>query len=255
MTNSAAIEDAPAAPVDLSRYELPQHAQHSLARIGVTVRGNPSFPANAFGASNGKYLTTLMQRIDAPIASRWVSIALRRALQSRINTPKGIHGADFAAERAWLLLRMGESIAARAVVQDVDVGNYTPGLFRVGMQSALASADPAAMCAIAEPGAKRMRERGWAFAQAMCLGLAGDPSKAGQTFDRAVAGRPSIDTLLAEKVMGMGAQGRRAVTIEWEGVNTLTAWRWGLATATGVEVPAELYREAGPQVLSWLALS
>ena len=255
MTNSAAIEDQPAAPVDLTKFELPKHAQHTLARIGVNVRGNPAFPANAFGASNGKYLATLMRRIDAPIASRWVSIALRRALQSPINTPKGYNGADFAAERAWLLLRMGESIAARAVIQDVDVENYTPWLLRVGMQSALANADPAAMCAIAEPGAKQLPERGWAFAKAMCAGLAGDPSRAGQIFDQAQGGRQSIDTLVAEKVMGTGAQGRRAVTIEWDGVTTLTAWRWGLATATGVDVPAELYRNAGPQVTSWLALA
>ncbi|MCW3849549.1 hypothetical protein OF829_20115 [Sphingomonas sp. LB-2] len=255
MTNTAAIEDQPTAPVDLSKYELPEQARHGLGRIGISVLGNPAFPANAFGASNGKYLATMMRRIDAPIASRWVSIALRRALQSRINTPKSYDGADFAAERAWLLLRMGESIAARGVVQDVDVENYTPLMFEVAMQSALASADPGALCGIAEPGSKRLPERGWAFAKAMCAGLAGDPSRAGQLFDQAAGGRQNIDTLVAEKVMGAGAQGRRAVTIEWDGVTTLTAWRWGLATATGVEVPAELYRSAGPQVTSWLALA
>ena len=34
--------------------------------------------------------------------------------------------------------------------------------------------------------------------------------------------------------MGTGAQGHQAVTIEWDGVNQLTAWRYGLATAGGV---------------------
>jgi len=255
MANSAAEVEAPAAPVDLTKYELPAHAQHGLGRIGVNLLGNPSFPANAFGSAGGTYLTTLMRRVDAPVASRWVSIALRRALQSPIDTPRGFNGADFAAERAWLLLRMGESIAARDVVQDVDVENYTPRMFNVAMQSALASADPGALCGIADPGAKQMRERGWAFARAMCAGLAGDPSRAGQLFDQAAHGQSTIDTLVAEKVMGTGSQGRRAVTIEWDGVPTLTAWRWGLATATGVEVPGELYRTAGPQVLSWYALA
>lgn len=258
MSNSASAsssEDAPSTPVDLSKYELPKDAQHSLDRIGVNVMGNPSFPANAFGNAGGTYLATLMHRIDAPIASRWVSIALRRAIQSPINTPKGINGADFAAERAWLLLRMGESIAARAVVQDVDVENYTPLMYHVAMQSALASADPGALCAIAEPGARQFKQRGWAFAKAMCAGLAGDPSKAGQLFDQATHGHSNIDTLLAEKVMGTGSQGRRAVTIEWDSVANLTAWRWGLATATGVDIPAELYRTVQPQTLSWLALA
>jgi hypothetical protein len=45
------------------------------------------------------------------------------------------------------------------------------------------------------------------------------------------------------------------VTIEWAGVNQLTAWRWGLATATGEAVPDELYRTVGPQVRYWQALS
>jgi hypothetical protein len=61
--------------------------------------------------------------------------------------------------------------------------------------------------------------------------------------------------LLAQKVVGAGAQGRQAVTIEWNGVDQLTAWRFGLAMATGVTVPDELYATAGPQVRYWQALS
>ena len=97
----AAIEDAPRAPVDLSKYELPAHAQHSLARIGANVRGNPSFPANAFGASNGVYLTTLMQRIDAPIASRWASIALRRS-SAALPLPASPSASKFTARASWI---------------------------------------------------------------------------------------------------------------------------------------------------------
>ena len=44
----------------------------------------------------------------------------RRLLISRTNTPKGVNGADWTAERAWLLLRMGDSVSARHLIQEVD---------------------------------------------------------------------------------------------------------------------------------------
>lgn len=244
-------------PIDLSRYELPEFAQHSLDRIGVVAGGNTAFPANAFGDADGRWLQVLMRRMDAPIASRWASIVLRRALMSPLDTPAGINGADFAADRAWALVRMGEANAARAVIDDVDAGNYTTWLYQVAMQTALATGDPGALCPIAEQGARLIQQRGWALTRAMCMGLAGRPNEAGQLFNQARAGTsPSdIDNLLAEKVLGTGAQGRRAVTIEWNPVSQLTAWRWGLATATGVEVPAELYQTAGPQIRYWQALA
>ncbi|MDT8760967.1 hypothetical protein MZO42_19885 [Sphingomonas psychrotolerans] len=251
----AAAEQA--AAIDLSKYELPEFAKHSLDRVGVFAAGNAAFPADSFGETDGRFLQVLMRRMDAPIASRWASIVLRRALMSPLNTPAGVNGADFAADRAWTLLRMGEANAARAVIEDVDTDNYTTWLYQVAMQTALANGDPAALCPIADKGSEMIAQRGWALAQAMCAGLAGKPNEAGQLFSRARSGTsPSdIDNLLAEKVLGTGAQGRRAVTIEWNAVTQLSAWRWGLATATGVDVPAELYQSAGPQVRYWQALA
>ncbi|MEP9357491.1 hypothetical protein [Sphingomonas sp. KR3-1] len=258
LSNSAAAEEtAPATPVDLARYELPEFAKHSLARTGALAAGNTPFPAKAFGKADGRTLAVLMQRLAAPVASRWVSIALRRALMSPLDTPAHINGADFAAERAWLLLRMGEANAARAVVNDVDGDNYSTRLLQVAMQASLASADPGGLCGIADRGNQYVHQRGWALARAMCAGLAGKPNEAGQLLDQARGGTPvsDIDNLLAEKILGTGAQGRRAVTIEWGGITRLTAWRWGLATAAGEEVPLSLYATAGPQVRYWQALA
>jgi len=45
------------------------------------------------------------------------------------------------------------------------------------------------------------------------------------------------------------------VKIEWDGVDRLTAWRFGLATAANVDIPAELMQGAGRQVLAWQAMS
>ncbi|MES2986424.1 MAG: hypothetical protein V4808_00825 [Pseudomonadota bacterium] len=257
--NNSVADSAEAAigPVDLSRYELPEYARHSLDKVGVVALGNAPFPAKSMGAMDGRYVDSLLRRLKAPIASRWASIALRRALMSPLDTPKNINGADYAASRAWVLLMMGEANAARAVINDVDAENYTSWLYQVAMQSSLANGDPAGLCGIADEAAKSLSERGWGFARAMCAGLAGKPNEAGQLLDQARRGGAAgdIDALLAEKVLGSGAQGRRAVTVEWQGVPALTAWRFGLATATGQQIPAELYATAGPQVRYWQALS
>ncbi|WP_333962581.1 hypothetical protein [Sphingomonas aurantiaca] len=244
-------------PAVLARYEMPESARRSLATVGPVASREGGLETDAFGEADGHYVETLMRRLTAPLPSRWMSILLRRALVSRVDTPARINGADFAAERAWLLLRMGESVAARAVTQSVDTDNYTPKLYQVAMNTALATGDPAGFCPLV-PGAMRLAPaRGWTMAQAMCAGLSGNPAQATPLI--ATAKRRNVasgvDMLLAQKVVGAGAQGRQAVTIEWDGIDQLTAWRFGLAMATGVAVPDALYASAGPQVRYWQALS
>ncbi|WP_029622760.1 hypothetical protein [Sphingomonas elodea] len=253
--SNASVAAAPA--IDLSQYDLPKGMRRPLNRIGILAAGNAPFPADAFGDVAGATQVTLMRRLDAPIASRWVSIALRRALMSPIDTPRGIGGADYAAERAWLLLRMGEAGAARGLVSYVDIDDYTNALDRVAMQVALATGDPASVCPIVDDAAAAIPDRGWALAQAICAGLAGKPSEADQRLDAAAKGKPrnDLDTLLATKVVGMGADSRRAVTIDWVGVPSLSAWRFGMATAAGVDIPDNLFATVGPEFRYWQALS
>ena len=242
-------------PIDLAAYELPSFAKRSLDQVGTIGADSGGVAATAFANSDGPTVQRLMRTLDAPIPSRWLSIALRRVLASRIDTPRGVNGADFAAERAWLLLRMGEADVARAVVQSVDVENYTPKLFAVAMQAMLATGDPAGLCPLVEPAIRVSNENGWLFARSMCTALSGKgPAAIVQL--RAARRRTgnSIDALLAEKVVGAAAQAR-AVTIEWPGVDRLSAWRLGLSLATGVEVPEELLAQGGPQIAYWRATS
>ncbi|HEU5286542.1 MAG TPA: hypothetical protein VFU20_08575, partial [Sphingomicrobium sp.] len=42
-------------------------------------------------------------------------------------------------------------------------------------------------------------------------------------------------------------------TIEWEPVDRLNSWRFGLATATGMTLPDRLLRSASPQIRAWQA--
>src|SRR3546814_2180582 len=99
-----------------------------------------------------------MKATRAPVISRWASILLRRTLLSEVNTPANVNGADWAAERAWLLLRMGEADAARMLVQSVDTADFTPRMYAVAMQTYLATADPAGLCPLVAP-ALRVRDR------------------------------------------------------------------------------------------------
>lgn len=254
-TDDGALAATAIDPAMLARYEIPPFARRSLDVTGIAGPGDGGLVASAFGRADGRYLETLMGRLDAPIASRWLSIALRRALASRLLTPNGVNGADFAAERAWLLVRMGEPVVARAVVQSVDPPDFTPKLYEAALQSMLAAADPAGLCPHADRAAGMVPARAWTMAQAFCAGLAGYPEKAGDLLNdarrRGVAS--GIDLLLAEKVLGTGASGRQAVTIEWDGVDQLTAWRYGLATATGTEIPNALFGTVDPRVRLWQA--
>jgi len=211
----------------------------------------------AFGGTDGRTLSTLMRRLDAPLPSRWASMLLRRALLSNVPTPSGVSAPDWIAERAWLLLRMGEADPARMLVQIPGPGQYSPKLFEVAMQTSLALGDPAGLCPLVDPASAVSQETGWLLARAMCAALAGEPGTASAAIEQArrtrLGGQRTFDLLLAEKVAGAGLNGRRSITIEWDGVTQLNAWRYGLASATGVEVPAALFKTVGPQVQGWRA--
>lgn len=235
--------------------ELPPAARRSPDVVGPLGPSNSGLGADAFGAANGRFLSTLMRRLDAPIASRWASMLLRRALLSRVPTPSSIRAVDWVADRALLLLRMGEADGARMLVQGVDVDRYTPKMYAVAAQTALATADPAALCPLADAGAGLTDEPIWPVAQAICAGLSGDSATAGVMLDHARARHlgDTIDLELAEKVLGTGVGGRRVVALDWSGVDHLTAWRFGMAAAAAAPIPDELWSTVGPQVQAWRA--
>lgn len=251
---TATVTTVPVDPEILAEYEMPRFARRPLARIGVGAE--EGVRADAFGNADGRYVERLMRHTSAPLPSRWLSILLRRTLVSQIDTPAHVNGADFAAERAWLLLRMGESVSARAIVQGVDNADYTPKLYQVAMNASLAASDPSALCPLAAPGIAATGERGWMVAQAMCAALTNSgraPALLTALRRRRVAG--GIDLRLAQKVIGAGPRGGQSITIDWAGVDRLTPWRFGLATATGVALPSDLMQGVGRQVTMWQALS
>jgi hypothetical protein len=237
------------------KYDVPPTARRSLKAIGLFTDATGGFPSNAFGAMDGKFLSQLLQRTNGPLASRWGSIMARRLLASRTATPRNINGADWAAERGWLLLRMGDAVVARQLVQQVDADRYTERLYQVTMPVLLANADLSGMCPLAENGARVTSEGTWRMAQPICASLGGEQGRATALLNQARSRgwMKGTDYLLGEKAVGAGIQGRRSVKIEWENVQGFTTWRHGLGQATGVEPPQRLYDEAGRHVDGWVA--
>ena len=236
-------------------YRLASERRRSTRTIGVITPETGGFGEDAFGEQGGRYLTRLVAGFRMPLASRWGHILLRRALLDKVTSPANVDPADWTAARAWRLLRMGEADAARALVLEVDSGNYSPYLYDVAMQAHLATADPAGICPLVPGGARESDEPTWDVFRAICASLSGEQSRATQLLRTARRdGQASgIDYLLAEKLVGAGFEGRRAVRIDWDGVENFNAWRFGLGLATGVEPPANLFEDAGRHVQGWRA--
>ena len=246
--------DQSALPRPTNYFTIPEGSARPTDFVGPLGPGNYGLGENAFGARNGRLYQALMGQLDAPLPSRWTSILLRRALLSRLAVPPGVNPVDWVAERAALLLRMGEADAARMLVEAVDVEQYTPRMVEVAAQTALATADPAALCPLVGPARGWSSDPVWILADGMCAALEGEAARATALIDQArTATGTSVDLLLAEKVVGAGAETRRAVDIQWDGVGEINAWRFGLASAVGVEIPDRLIGSARPEIRAWLA--
>jgi len=234
--------------------ELPDFAKRDPSLVGPLPSSETGFQSSSWGGASGKFLSVLMRRTKAPLASRWAHILLRNSLLTQVPAPSDVHPVDWAAERAWLLLRMGEADGARMIVSGVDVADFTPKMYQVAMQSALANADPSALCPL-EDGLEKVERQVLPLVKAICASLSGGGEEAAADIEAARRrGRiGGIDLALADKVVGAGADTARAATIEWQSVDSLTAWRFGLATSTGLVPPQNLVDEASPQVRAWQA--
>lgn len=250
---AAEDEEEEEEPELVIRFDVPPAARRSLGAVGIITEVSGGFPADSFGALDGAFLSQVVERTSGPIASRWGTIMARRLLASRTNTPDGINGADWTAERAWLLLRMGDSVVARNLVQQVDGGDYTKRLHEVAMQAYLANGDLAGLCPLTDSGVRLVNNGRWKMTRAICASLAGEQGSATAFINQ---GRyqgwvRGVDYLLAEKAVGAGINGRRSVKIEWENVEGMNPWRFGLAAAVGLEPPAALFADTGRQVDGW----
>ncbi|AQA00804.1 hypothetical protein BWQ93_10820 [Sphingopyxis sp. QXT-31] len=238
------------------KYDLPPGARRLLTRIGPLTPETGGLAPDAFGV-RGQYAAALMRATRGPIASRWGSILLRRSLASAIDTPATINGADLAADRAGLLLRMGEANVARTIVQSVDYDRASPRLVQIAQQVFLANADPAGLCPYVPGGLAHGDQHSWRLAAGICAGLSGEAGPASWAMSRVRSSGKvaAFDILLAERVLGASIAGGRSITIQWDKVDRLTSWRFGMATATATPIPAELRNSETPAMRAWTVLA
>lgn len=229
------------------KSDIPPAGQRSLNVVGVIDEREGGFPAVSTHYLNGQFVEGIVTKMRGRFVSRWGHILTRRALASRLATPVGMNGADWAAIRAQLLLRMGEAEAARAVVQSVDSGNFTRSLEDAAMASFVATADPVGLCPITALTAAGRAGWDWDLVRAICSSFSDEGSTSMAQLDKALrrGNGSKIDILLAQKFAGAATNARRAVKIEWEDVDALTPWSIGMSFATGLEPPENLRSKSG----------
>jgi len=224
------------------KSDIPASARRAMQRVGVLDITEGGLSPDQLTGQPASLVAAALDGNRGLLVSRWGHILLRRALISRMDAPVGMNPADFAAMRAALLVRMGEGEAARALVQDVDTGNYTPRLTQAAIEAYVATADFTGACpAVTLQGGLR-KDPQWDVLRAICASFQGESQSAMTQLDRMVwrAAMPKIDLLLAQKYAGAAGKSRRAVKIEWDEVEDMTPWRYAMTLAGGLEPPAAL---------------
>ncbi|WP_336986679.1 hypothetical protein [Altererythrobacter aquiaggeris] len=229
------------------KYDIPPAARRSLESIGVLGAQEGGLPVRSLARQPASLVRAALAGIESPMVSRWGHILLRRALASRLDTPEGMNPVEFAALRAAALNTIGEHVAARALVQDVDTLNYNGALTSAALDAYIGTADIVGACPIVRLKSGERKGPQWTMLGSICAAYAGEESQANSQLDRALRREiaPQIDVLLAQRFAGAAGRGRRAVNIEWDGVSQLTPWRFALARAVGIEIPENLRDGAG----------
>ena len=231
------------------KSDIPPAARRALTKVGVLAEWEGGMPSGGLGLQDPSLVRAVIEGNRGRLVSRWGHILLRRALVSRLDAPARLNPADFAGQRAALLVRMGEGEAARQLVQDIDPGNYTSALTQAAIDAYVLTGDLTGICpAVAIQGGAR-KDADWQVLRAICTAFEGNGNAGLTQLDRLQNSKawPEIDLFLAQKYAGSAGKARRAVKIEWDKVTQLTPWTTALALATGLEPPASLTNKAGPR--------
>lgn len=233
------------------KVDIPPAARRSMEQVGVLAPAEGGLPTFSLARQPAQLVRAALAGTKGPVVSRWGHILLRRALASRLAAPQGMNPAEFAALRAALLNRIGEFAAARAVVQDVDTANWNLDLTNAAVDAYIGTADLVGACPVVRLKSGLREDPTWHMLQAICNSYAGEAARARTDLNRLRSrGKADrIDVLLAQRFAGAAGQQRAAVTIEWDGVEELTPWRFALANAVGETVPEKLLQNPTPYYL------
>ncbi len=221
------------------KSDIPLGAKRALTRVGVLAADEGGLPPVALANQSDKLVRAVLNGTQGPMVSRWGHILLRRALASRLAAPLGMDPIEFAALRVGALNRTGEYALARAVVQDIDTANWSPALTQEALTAYLATGDITGACPAVRLQGSQRTDGEWQMWQAICNAYAGEAAVAATQLDRSLfrGVAPRVDVLLARRLAGSAGRGQRGVQIEWNGVDDLNPWRFGLANAVGEPIP------------------
>lgn len=237
-------------------FDIPPGSRRAMSNVGLIDETEGGLAATSLSGQNPRLVRLALAGNRGAMVSRWGHILLRRALASRLNAPPGMAPQEFLALRVGLLVRMGEVDAARAILQDIDPGNFTPELSSAAIQTYTADGDLTGLCPVITGGGAQDGNQ-WQAAKAICNAFRGNGTAAMSQLDRSLSRgeMARIDLLLAQRYAGTAGRSRRAVTIEWDKVGELTPWRFGLATAVGLTPPEQLMGAGGPRYMYLTALA
>lgn len=232
-------------------YDIPNAQRRATTRVGILAEDEGGLPATSLARQPQSIVRAALTGTQGRLVSRWGHIALRRALASRLAAPEGMSGVEFAGLRAQLLNRMGEFGVARAIAQDVDVDVWNARLSNAAIDAYIATGDIVGACPLTMLRAGYRDDVEWQMLRSICSAYAGETARARNDLlrlrDRQGGDKGKvIDVLLAQRFAGAAGLGNSAVTIEWDDVDELTPWRYGLAAALGIDIPDRLIDDAGP---------
>lgn len=229
-------------------YDIPPAARRAMTRVGLVDSDEGGFPHGSLARQSPALIRAVLDGLDGPVVSRWGHILLRRALASRMEAPEGLNAVEFAALRVKALNGLSEYAASRSMLQDIDTGNWDATLVDAGLEAYIATTDLIGTCPVVRLRGSEREDPQWRMLGAICNSYAGESVLGGRQLDRALRDEiaPSIDVLLAQRLAGAAGRGRRAVDVEWEGVDAINPWRFAIANAVGEEIPEALRADVKP---------
>lgn len=229
-------------------YDIPPAARRAMTRVGVISSQEGGFPSASLARQPAALVQAALRGLERPVVSRWGHVLLRRALASRLQAPEGMSPVEFAALRVQALNNMGEYHAARSLLQDIDTGNWNMALVDAGLEAYIATADLIGTCPVVRLVGSEREDPQWRMLGAICNSYSGEGVLGGRQLDRALRDEiaPGIDVLLSQRLAGAAGRGRRAVDVEWEGVDEINPWRFAIANAVGEEIPESLRANVEP---------
>ncbi|WP_298302905.1 hypothetical protein [uncultured Erythrobacter sp.] len=221
------------------QYDIPPAARRSLAQVGVLAPSEGGLPTNSLARQPQNLVRAILTGTKGPLVSRWGHIMVRRALVSRYAAPEGMNPVEFAALRAGVLNSIGEFALARAIVQDIDTGNWNAAITQEALIAYIGASDIVGACPAVRFQESKPDDPQWVMLSAICNAYAGEGALASRQLNSAQNEEiaPEIDLLLAQRFAGAAGRGRGGTTVEWDGVDAITPWRFSLANAVGEAIP------------------